>query len=495
MWSKRLLKKASLLLRRLPDPDREALRQVLYADNAPFNPPRDQVAGIVAQPISDGTAPLRNKIEALTGHTPAHRLAQWPWWTPRTRTIHTSCCAAARATRVRRCRGDFWKCSARTSRAPFTNGSGRLELARAIASPANPLTARVYVNRVWLHHFGEGLVKTPGDFGVRTEAPVQQLLLDYLAATFMEHGWSTKELQRLIVLSATYQQSCEPSPGSLTADPENNLYSHMNRQRLDFEAARDTLLALGGKLDSKLGGLPVDIETEPFSMRRTVYALIDRQNLPGVFRTFDFSNPDTSSQQRFHTTVPQQALVSHEQSVCRGTSPQPGSKARNFGFDKHYRPGPRCLPGGLSAPTGSRGAEPGIEIPEHPVKPERQAETSGAIRSSSVAFERTDVRRLVSLAVHVRAVSQCLQKSNRNAAVQGAVDPGNTERPGLQPTKVLQARVLTGPETSAPGGRFCGADEKGLNNRRRRREKSPVDLEFRVEATGPLRCSLVLETT
>ena len=89
---------------------------------------------------------------------------------------------------------------------------------------------------------------------------------------------------------------------------ENNLWSHLNRQRLDFEAVRDTLLAVSGKLDLKIGGLPVDLESEPFSDRRTVYGLIDRQNLPGVFRTFDFANPDTSSQLRFHTTVPQQAL-------------------------------------------------------------------------------------------------------------------------------------------------------------------------------------------
>jgi hypothetical protein len=191
---------------------------------------------------------------------------------------------------------------------PFTNGSGRLDLARAIVSPDNPLTPRVYVNRVWLHHFGEGLVKTPGDFGVRTEEPVHRLLLDYLAASFVEHGWSTKYLHRLIVLSATYQQGCEAQPSDLTADSENNLLARMNRQRLDFEALRDTLLAVSGKLDPSIGGLPVDLEPEPFSTRRTVYGLIDRQNLPGVFRTFDFSNPDTSSQRRFQTTVPQQAL-------------------------------------------------------------------------------------------------------------------------------------------------------------------------------------------
>src|SRR5439155_2347635 len=195
-----------------------------------------------------------------------------------------------------------------SNRLPFTNGSGRLELAQAIASPNNPLTARVYVNRVWLHHFGEGLVSTPGDFGVRTEEPIHRGLLDYLAASFVESGWSTKSLHRLILLSATYQQSSDPQPASLRADPDNRMLSHMNRQRLDFEALRVTLLAIAGKLDLKLGGIAVGIETEPFATRRTLYGLIDRQNLPAVFRTFDFANPDTSNQGRFRTTVPQQGL-------------------------------------------------------------------------------------------------------------------------------------------------------------------------------------------
>src|SRR5262249_22039460 len=94
----------------------------------------------------------------------------------------------------------------------------------------------------------------------------------------------------------------------LSRDPENNLISRMNRQRLDFEAMRDTVLEIAGNLDPTLGGLPVDLESKPFPARRTIYGLIDRQNLPGMFRTFDFSNPDTSSQRRFQTTVPQQAL-------------------------------------------------------------------------------------------------------------------------------------------------------------------------------------------
>jgi hypothetical protein len=168
--------------------------------------------------------------------------------------------------------------------------------------------ARVYVNRVWQHHFGVGLVPTAGDFGVRTEAPVHHELLDYLAAEFVAQGWSTKKLHRLIVLSSTYQQSSDAPPASLKADPDNRHLTRFNRQRLDFEAMRDTLLAVAGNLDLTVGGLPVDIVGEPFAKRRAVYGLIDRQNLPGLFRTFDFANPDVSNQGRFTTTVPQQAL-------------------------------------------------------------------------------------------------------------------------------------------------------------------------------------------
>ena len=193
-------------------------------------------------------------------------------------------------------------------RKPFEKGSGRLELAQAIASPENPLTARVLVNRVWAWHFGSGLVKTPSDFGLRSESPSEPEVLDYLAASFIEDGWSIKKLHRRILLSSTYQQSSQENPRSVALDPENKLLWRMNRQRLDFEATRDTLLAVAGNLDAKMGGHAVDITTDPSPPRRTVYAYIDRQNLPNLFRTFDLASPDGSSPQRFMTTVPQQAL-------------------------------------------------------------------------------------------------------------------------------------------------------------------------------------------
>ena len=190
---------------------------------------------------------------------------------------------------------------------PFQKGSGRLELARAIASKDNPLTARVIVNRVWALHFGAGLVRTPGDFGVKGEPPTHPELLDWLATWFVENGWSLKKLHRLVMASSAYQQSSDATRDAQLKDPENRLVSRMNRRRLDFEAFRDSLLAASGQLDGTIGGRSVDI-TSPGAKRRSIYAFIDRQNLPGMFRTFDFASPDTTSVQRHLTTVPQQAL-------------------------------------------------------------------------------------------------------------------------------------------------------------------------------------------
>jgi len=193
-------------------------------------------------------------------------------------------------------------------RQPFHDGSGRLELARKIASPDNPLTARVIVNRVWLDHFGYGIVRTPSDYGTRGERPTHPELLDYMALRFMEEGWSLKKLNRLIMLSAVYQQKSDDRPDCRAVDPENLLLWRVNRRRLDFEAMRDSILAVSGQLDRTMYGRAVDITVMPPAKRRTIYGFIDRQNLPNLFRSFDFASPDTHSPQRYSTTVPQQAL-------------------------------------------------------------------------------------------------------------------------------------------------------------------------------------------
>jgi mono/diheme cytochrome c family protein len=191
----------------------------------------------------------------------------------------------------------------------WTAGSGRLELAKSIASKDNPLTARVFVNRIWMGHFGAGIVRTPSDFGHQGEKPTHPELLDYLAATFTENGWSIKKLHRQMVLSATYRQSSDVTVAAMNADPDNRLLNRMNRRRLDLEQMRDTLMAASGRLDlNKVGGRSVDLWSQPFTPRRAVYGFIERQNLPGIFRTFDFASPDSTSARRFQTTVPQQAL-------------------------------------------------------------------------------------------------------------------------------------------------------------------------------------------
>ena len=199
-------------------------------------------------------------------------------------------------------------------RQPFTHGSGRLELARAIASKENPLTSRVIVNRVWLHHFGAGLVTTADDFGLRSEPPSHPELLDFLAWRLIQDGWSLKNLHRLLMLSSVYQQKSDDNLRHEKLDPDNRLLAKMNRRRLDFESMRDTLLYVAGNLDHSFGARPVDLlkrgiaNKQAFSNRRTVYGVIDRDNLLALFRIFDFANPDITTAQRDATTVPLQAL-------------------------------------------------------------------------------------------------------------------------------------------------------------------------------------------
>ncbi len=192
---------------------------------------------------------------------------------------------------------------------PFAKGSGRLELAQAIIAPENPLTARVMVNRVWLQHFGRGLVTTPSDFGKRADPPSHPELLDWLARRFMEEGWSLKKLHRRILLSATYQQTSLASAQTKAQeiDPDNRLLWRMNTHRLSFEEMRDAWLAATGELDLRVGGKPAELFASD-NTRRTLYARVDRELLPTVMRTFDFANPDLSIPQRNDTIVPQQAL-------------------------------------------------------------------------------------------------------------------------------------------------------------------------------------------
>ena len=201
----------------------------------------------------------------------------------------------------------FLKIIAGDDPAKFKQGSGRKELADAVADPKNPLTARVIVNRIWQQHFGRGIVGTPSNFGAMGEKPSHPELLDYLAATFVEQGWSIKKLHREIVLSETYRRASAPDEANLQKDADNRFLWRANRRRLTVESWRDALLAASGKLDPKLGGPTTNLDSAD-NNRRTLYARISRHELNSLLRLFDFPDANITAERRVETTVPQQQL-------------------------------------------------------------------------------------------------------------------------------------------------------------------------------------------
>ncbi|MGN6545517.1 MAG: PSD1 and planctomycete cytochrome C domain-containing protein [Aureliella sp.] len=202
--------------------------------------------------------------------------------------------------------------------------SGRLELANWLASTQHPLTARVYVNRIWRWHFGAGIVSSTENFGVLGDRPSHPELLDWLARNFMETGWSTKELHRLILNSSVYQMATV-HPGSEHSgeiDPENRLLWRFRPQRLDAEQVRDSILFVSGRLDETLGGKTVPLRNRQFvfdhtsidhtkydSLRRALYLPVIRNNVYTLFEQFDFPDPTMPTGSRNATTVAPQALL------------------------------------------------------------------------------------------------------------------------------------------------------------------------------------------
>jgi Protein of unknown function (DUF1553)/Protein of unknown function (DUF1549) len=183
----------------------------------------------------------------------------------------------------------------------------RLELADAIASPKNPLTARVIVNRVWQYHFGHGIVGTPSNFGQLGDRPTHPELLDTLAVRFIENGWSLRWLHREIMLSRTYQLASTGVPTNAEKDPDNQYLWRHTPSRLDFEAWRDAWLAVSGRLDRKLGGPSLDLN-QADNVRRTLYAKVSRLEPNKLAVLFDFPDANVTSSKRSVTTVPQQQL-------------------------------------------------------------------------------------------------------------------------------------------------------------------------------------------
>jgi hypothetical protein len=201
------------------------------------------------------------------------------------------------------------------------SSSGRLELARWIVDEDHPLTARVMVNRIWRWHFGNGLVESTDNFGVLGTEPTHGPLLDWLAHRFIEDGWSIKSMHRRIMGSSTYQMSSDPDPMAAAVDPENALLWRMPIRRLEAEAIRDTLLAVGGRLDRQVGGSLLTVENRGYffnhtskdltnydTNRRSLYLPIVRNNLYDVFQLFDSSDASVPVGDRESTTVAPQAL-------------------------------------------------------------------------------------------------------------------------------------------------------------------------------------------
>lgn len=213
---------------------------------------------------------------------------------------------------------------------PFQHGSGRLELANAIASESNPLTARVIVNRLWAGHFGEGLVRTASNFGQLGDRPTHPELLDYLAARLVESGWSLKALHREMMLSKTYQLASEA-----TVDRDNRLLWRANvRERLDAEALRDSILAVAGTLDLTIGGAAQPL-TDTFQ-RRALYATVSRSKPDRTMALFDFPDPNASSEQRIVTVGPMQRLFFMNSPFVAAQAKALGARIASIGIAASY---------------------------------------------------------------------------------------------------------------------------------------------------------------
>jgi hypothetical protein len=307
----------------LSEPFGESLRQVLYDPKGPFELPKNAETYYSADRVTELTQE-REALQTLEASLPA---------LPEAMSVSEG---PAQNLRVHKRGGhltlgdEVTRGFARSIGAPKplaigTNSSGRLQLAEWMTHPEHPLTARVMVNRLWHWHFGEGLVRTPDNFGLLGEKPTHPELLDWLARRFIASGWSIKAMHRLIMASAVYQQASVATDvrrAPVTVDPENRLWSHFNRRRLEAEAIRDSILFVSGGLDPLLGGSLLTITNRAYvtstankldsslfdQPRRSLYLPVIRSALYDVFQVFDFADPSVLNGHRDQTTVAPQAL-------------------------------------------------------------------------------------------------------------------------------------------------------------------------------------------
>jgi hypothetical protein len=207
--------------------------------------------------------------------------------------------------------------------APYSNGSGRMALAEALTRPDNPLLARVMVNRIWKHHFGEGLVRSVDNFGKTGDRPSHPELLDYLAQEFIRSGWSMKAMHRMMMLSAAYGMDSSESAAAKEKDPQNRLLSHMPVRRLDAESVRDAILAVSGSLDRTVYGPSIPVHVSAYqdgrgkpasgpldgAGRRSIYLEVRRNFLAPLLLAFDYPLPTSTAGRRMVSNVPAQALT------------------------------------------------------------------------------------------------------------------------------------------------------------------------------------------
>ncbi len=294
-------------LARLPDENQEQLRLALFADSVPTVLDKDQMRSHLDQAERNEYNQQLGKVKAVESKhpgAPGRAMVVNDNAKPHDPVVFLRGQPGNRGDHVQR---RFLQVLAQVDGGKIYEAtSGRLELAQAIASPLNPLTARVIVNRVWQQHFGAGLVRTASDFGARGEQPSHPELLDYLASEFMIDGWSIKRLQKRIMLSATWAQASTHRDDGHAIDAENRLLWHMPRKRLEFEPMRDRWLTAAGTLDLEIGGRSVKIHED--ATRRGMYAYVDREDVPSLLAAFDVPSPDASQATRSRTTVPQQAL-------------------------------------------------------------------------------------------------------------------------------------------------------------------------------------------
>ena len=232
-------------------------------------------------------------------------------------------------------------------------GSGRMQLAEWLTAPDHPLTARVFVNRVWHWHFGQGLVDTPSDFGTRGSAPSNAALLDWLARDFVTHGWDLRRLHRQIVTSATYRQASEMRADAMARDPGNRLLWRWTPRRLEAEAIRDTVLAVSGALDATVGGSLLttnnfDYVTNDQSAngvnytapRRSLYLPVIRNAIFPFFATFDYTDASISVAARPRTVIAPQALFMLNSPFMRDESSRWAARLRTAVPAAHAEPAP-----------------------------------------------------------------------------------------------------------------------------------------------------------